>query len=294
MSTFELRNRLAGAGNGKAAPDGAAISVSRGRAAVLQRLSGLKGWLLPLVILALWEAASRLALVSPQLLPSPEAVVGEILDLAHSGDLVDHVAVTGGRVFFGFLWGTLAATILGTLTGSSRHARELLDPTIQALKAVPSLAWVPLFILWFGIFETSKVALIAVGVFFPVYLNLMAGIRQTDHKLVEVARVYGLSRLQIARRVLVPATLPSYFVGLRGGLALGWMFVIAAELMGASEGLGFLMVDGQMTGRPALIVASLILFALVGKASDALLAGLGRNLLTWQDSLENREGAGNA
>ncbi|MEX0759008.1 MAG: ABC transporter permease [Tistlia sp.] len=293
MSTLELRSRLA-AGLGRAAPQGAASAPSRGGARGLRRLSGLSGWLLPLAILALWEAASRLALVSPQLLPTPGAVVAEILALAQSGDLFDHVAVTAGRVFAGFLWGTLAATLLGPLSGASAAARSLLDPTIQALKAVPSLAWVPLFILWFGIFETSKVALIAVGVFFPVYLNLMAGIRQTDRKLVEVARVYGLGRWQIARRVLVPATLPSYFVGLRGGLALGWMFVIAAELMGASEGLGFLMVDGQMTGRPALIVASLILFALVGKASDALLAGLGRHLLTWQDSLENREGAGNA
>jgi sulfonate transport system permease protein len=297
MSTFELRGRLA-AGRGRAAPEGAAPSQSRARPAGafggLRRLSALKGWLLPAAILLLWEAASRLALVSPQLLPTPGAVVGEIVGLAQTGELADHVAVTAGRVFAGFLWGTLAATLLGTLTGASATARGLLDPTIQALKAVPSLAWVPLFILWFGIFETSKVALIAVGVFFPVYLNLMAGIRQTDRKLVEVARVYGLNRWQIARRVLVPATLPSYFVGLRGGLALGWMFVIAAELMGASEGLGFLMVDGQMTGRPALIVASLILFALVGKASDALLAGAGHRLLTWQDSLENREEAGHA
>ncbi len=301
MSTFELRSRLA-AGLGKrgdrdasqAAPQGAAVPASPGRpSGALGRLGAFKGWLLPLAIVLLWQAASRLELVSPQLLPSPEAVIGEILALANSGELVEHVAVTGGRVFFGFLWGTLAATLLGTLTGASTTARELLDPTIQALKAVPSLAWVPLFILWFGIFETSKVALIAVGVFFPVYLNLMAGIRQTDRKLVEVARVYGLGRWQIARRVLVPATLPSYFVGLRGGLALGWMFVIAAELMGASEGLGFLMVDGQMTGRPALIVASLILFALVGKASDALLAGAGSRLLTWQDSVGNREDAGN-
>lgn len=290
MSALELRDRLA-SGLGRAAPRGAALPAARRS----RRLSGLSGWLLPLGLLAAWEAASRLGLFSPQLVPSPGEVLAEITYLAASGDLVDHIAITGGRVLAGFLWGTLAATLLGTLTGASTAARALLDPTLQALKAVPSLAWVPLFILWFGIFETSKVALIAVGVFFPVYLNLMAGIRQTDRKLVEVAYVYGLDRWQIARRVLIPATVPSYFVGLRGGLALGWMFVIAAELMGASEGLGFLMVDGQMTGRPALIVASLILFALAGKASDALLAGLGQRLLGWQDSLANREeGAGHA
>ena len=125
--------------------------------------------------------------------------------------------------------------------------------------------------------------LIAVGVFFPIYLNLVTGILGTDRKLVEVARIYGLSRLDLIRRILVPATLPSYLTGLRAGLALGWMFVIAAELMGASEGLGFLMIDGQMTGRPAIIIGALILFALAGKLSDALIEAVAARLLSWQD-----------
>ena len=178
----------------------------------------------------------------------------------------------------GFLLGTAVATVLGAVVGYSRRAGDYLDPTLQALKAVPSLAWVPLFILWFGIFEVSKVALIAVGVFFPVYLNLVAGIRSTDRKLVEVGRVNALGRFDLVWRILVPAALPSYFTGLRAGLALGWMFVIAAELMGASKGLGFLMLDGQMTGRPATIVAALILFAVAGKISDALLVAVGRRV----------------
>jgi sulfonate transport system permease protein len=144
---------------------------------------------------------------------------------------------------------------------------------------------VPLFILWFGIFEASKITLIAVGVFFPVYLNLMAGIQGVDRKLVEVGRVNNLSTLDLVRRILVPATLPSYFTGLRAGLALGWMFVIAAELMGASRGLGFLMIDGEMTGRPSIIVGSLILFAIAGKITDAMIVALGRHVLSWQDDL---------
>src|SRR3546814_585758 len=204
--------------------------------------------------------------------------------------LWQHVAVTVWRVAVGFAVGAVAATVLGALTGSSRLLRELLDPTLQALKAVPSLAWVPLFILWFGIFETSKVLLIAIGVFFPIYLNLITGILGTDRKLVEVARICGLSRFDLVRRILVPATLPSYLTGLRSGLALGWMFVIAAELMGASQGLGFLMIDGQMTGRPAIIIGALILFALAGKASDALLVAATRRALAWQDGFgENQE-----
>jgi sulfonate transport system permease protein len=163
--------------------------------------------------------------------------------------------------------------VVGAAVGYSRRAGEYLDPTLQALKAVPSLAWVPLFILWFGIFEVSKVVLSAVGVFFPVYLNLLAGIRSTDRKVVEVGRVNALGRFDLVTRVLVPAALPNYITGLRAGLALGWMFVIAAELMGASKGLGFLMLDGKMTGRSATIVAVLILFAIAGKALEH---GVGR------------------
>ena len=240
--------------------------------------------LLPLLIALLWEIAAAEQWLRPNQLPAPSAVIDEMVGLAKTGELWQHLAATGERVLWGFLSGAAAATLLGALTGYSRVARQVLDPTFQALKAVPSLAWVPLFILWFGIFELSKIVLIAVGVFFPIYLNLMTGILATDRKLVEVGQVYGLSRKQLVWRVLLPATLPAYFTGLRGGLALGWMFVIAAELMGASKGLGFLMLDGQMTGRPQVIIGSLVLFAIVGKLTDSLLAWGARRALAWQDS----------
>lgn len=242
------------------------------------------GLLLPLLLLGLWWLAAEEEWMRANQLPSPGAVLTEMLGLAETGELWVHLGATGYRIFWGFFAGAAAATLLGAVTGYNPTARRILDPTLQALKAVPSLAWVPLFILWFGIFETSKIILIAVGVFFPIYLNLMAGILSTDRKLVEVGQVYGLPRRHLVWRVLIPSTLPSYFIGLRGGLALGWMFVIAAELMGASQGLGFLMLDGQMTGRPQVIIGSLILFALVGKATDALLAIGAKRALRWQDS----------
>ena len=223
-------------------------AARRPRAFALPRpdLRGARGLLVPLGLLLAWEATARAGLFQGNLLPSPAAVVEEVAALARSGELWGHIGVTVWRVAVGFLAGAAAATVLGALTGYSRRLRALLDPTLQALKSVPSLSWVPLFILWLGIFETSKIALI--------------------------------------RRVLLPATLPAWFVGLRAGLALGWMFVVAAELMGASEGLGFLMIDGQMTGRPAVIIASLILFAIAGKLSDWLLAALSARALRWQDS----------
>jgi sulfonate transport system permease protein len=144
-------------------------------------------------------------------------------------------------------------------------------------------------VLWLGIFEASKVTLIAVGAFFPVYLSTMAGIQQVDRKLVEVARVHGYQGAMLVRRVLLPATLPAYITGLRGGLGLAWMFVIAAEFMGASEGLGFLLIDGQQSGRPANIIASILLFAVFGKLSDAVLALLSRRFVAWQDSFQSAE-----
>jgi sulfonate transport system permease protein len=248
-----------------------------------------RGLVVPALLLVAWQGLCTSGLFTPDVMPSPVAVLADLSRLWTKGQLLGDIAITTWRVALGFLLGTALATVLGAVVGYSRRAGDYLDPTVQALKAVPSLAWVPLFILWFGIFEVSKVVLIAVGVFFPVYLNLVSGIRSTDRKLVEVGQVNGLGRIDMVRRILVPAALPSYVTGLRAGLALGWMFVIAAELMGASKGLGFLMLDGQMTGRPATIVAALLLFAVAGKISDALLVAIGRRFLVGQDDFASAQ-----
>ena len=247
-----------------------------------------KGLILPTVMVILWELFSRVGFFPANLLPAPSTVIATIGDLALSGELFEHIGITLYRVFLGFLIGSAFATILGSLTGYSRLIHQLLDPLLQALRNIPSLAWVPLFILWMGIYETSKIMLIAVGVFFPVYLNLMSGVQGVDRKLVEVGRIYRLNGFQLIRRVFLPATLPSYIVGLRNGLGLGWMFVVAAEIMGASKGLGFLLVDGEATGRPSVIIASILLFAIFGKLTDTVLAVVGRRLLHWQDGYASR------
>jgi sulfonate transport system permease protein len=247
------------------------------------------GGIVPLLIVAGWEVVARLGLISVQLFPPPTVIAHTIGALAASGELWGHIAITLYRVALGFGFGVASGTILGALTGYSTWARRLLDPTLQALRAIPSIAWVPLFILWLGIFETSKITLIAVGVFFPVYLNLAGAIAGVDRKLVEVARVYRFTGFQMVRKVLLPAALPTYVIGLRSGLGLGWMFVVAAELMGASAGLGFLLVDGQQMGRPATIIAAIVIFAIVGKLSDWLLVSLGARFLRWQDAFKPSE-----
>jgi sulfonate transport system permease protein len=234
------------------------------------------GLVLPAVGLVLWEALARLGVLPPNWLPAPSAIAGTIGGLAASGELAGHLTATLARVAAGFALGAAAATVLGIVAGASAWARALLDPTLQALRNIPSLAWIPLFLLWLGIQETSKVTLIAVGAFFPVYLNLLQGILHLDRKLVEVGQVFGYRGLALVRRVILPATLPAYLVGLRGGLGLAWMFVVAAELMGASRGLGYVMVDGQTSSRADLVLASLLLFAALGKTTDALLVAAGR------------------
>ena len=158
-----------------------------------------------------------------------------------------------------------------------------MDPTLQALRAIPSIAWVPLFILWFGIFEASKIILIAVGVFFPVYLGVMGAVMSVDRKIVEVGRAFRLSGTAMVRRILLPAVMPAYVISLRAGMGLGWMFVVAAEFMGASTGLGFLLIDGQQLGKPAQIVAAIVAFAILGKATDWLIVLLSAPFLRWED-----------
>ena len=242
------------------------------------------GLVLPIGLAALWELAVRAGLSEGRLVPPPSVILETFAELARSGELSRHVAATLARVAAGFGLGIVAGTLLGAVTGYSLLARHMLDPTLQALRAIPSIAWIPLFILWLGIFETSKVALIAVGVFFPVYLGVMGAILGVDRKIVEVGRVFRLSGPAMVRRILLPAVLPAYVTALRSGLGLGWMFVVAAEFMGAAEGLGYLLVDGQQLGKPAQIVAAIIAFAVIGKATDSILALGAVPFLRWQDA----------
>jgi sulfonate transport system permease protein len=239
--------------------------------------------LLPIGLAVLWEVAVRMGWSNGRLVPPPSVIFSTFVDLARTGELQAHALTTLWRVAAGFAFGVAAGTVLGALAGYSGLLHRLVDPTLQALRSIPSIAWVPLFILWFGIFEASKVILIAVGVFFPVYLGVMGAVVSVDRKIVEVGRVFRLSGLAMIRRILLPAVLPAYVISLRAGLGLGWMFVVAAEFLGASQGLGFLLVDGQQLGKPAQIVAAIVAFAILGKATDWLVVVATAPLLRWQD-----------
>src|SRR5712672_1335757 len=262
--------------------DEMATRVSPGRLRRLARPA--LGLLLPIGLALAWEIIVRLGFSTGRLVPPPTKIFATMMELARSGELARHIGATLTRVVAGFGLGVVAGTVLGAVSGYWGLARRLLDPTVQALRAIPSIAWVPLFILWLGIFETSKVALIAVGVFFPVYLGVMGAILSVDRKIVEVGRTFRLSGPAMIRRILLPAVLPAYVVSLRVGLGLGWMFVIAAEFMGASEGLGYLLIDGQQLGKPAEIVAAILSFAVLGKITDAIVVLVSAPFLRWQDT----------
>jgi sulfonate transport system permease protein len=241
---------------------------------------------LPIALLIGWQLVVNAEIYTRGQLPAPIDVYRAAEQLAAFDQLWIHVEVSFERVLRGFALGSAVAIGIGLLVGLSPLIGQLIDPTVQAFRAIPSLAWVPLFVLWMGIGEEPKIMLIAIGVFFPVYANLVSGIRQIDRKMIEAASAYGYRRLSLAWNVTLPASLPYLMTGLRVGLAQGWLFLVAAELIGASQGLGFLLIDGQNSGRADIIVLSIIMLAVIGKLTDMLLERLEKRMLRWSDTVK--------
>ncbi|MEG5262667.1 ABC transporter permease [Pseudomonas sp. JDS28PS106] len=254
-----------------------------------RRINGLslKGLALPVVIVVLLEIVVRIGWLASYQMPAPSEVALTLAELA-DGALWKHIGASLLRVLSGFVVGTGLGLIFAAWVGLSREAEAYLEPTFAGLRSVPSLAWVPLLLLWLGIGETSKVVLIAIGAFFPVYLNGVAAIRGIDRKWVEVGQMYGFGRGRLIRRILLPAALPGLFTGLRSGMSLAWMFLVAAELIAATKGLGYLLSDGRETSRPDIVLAAIIVLALLGKTCDGLLAGLERRFLAWRDTFSGQ------
>ncbi|MEO6879801.1 MAG: ABC transporter permease [Mycobacteriaceae bacterium] len=237
------------------------------------------GLLLPVLILGAWQLLATSGRFSESQLPTPASVGAALGELLRRDELWRNVAISTQRVFLGFLAGAGAGLVLGGLVGLSRPARAVLGPTIGALRAVPSLAWVPLLLLWLGIGETPKITLVAIGVFFPVYTTVSAALGHVDAHLVEVGRANGRHGVGLFLQVQLPAVAPGTLAGLRLGLAQGWLFLVAAELIASSIGLGFLLINSQNTGRTDILFLAIILLALLGKLTDGLLGLLERRVL---------------
>lgn len=229
------------------------------------------GAVVPVVLVGAWWISTAVGAFPPSQLPPPVDVFTAAQQLWATGALQLNIAISVQRVLVGFACGAVAGLVVGGLTGSSATAYRLLSPTLGALRAVPSLAWVPLLGLWIGLGEPPKITLVAIGAFFPVYTTVLSAMTHLDPALVEVGRAYGRRGLGLFTSVLLPATAPTLLSGLRLGLAQSWLFLVAAELISSSIGLGYQMTNGQNTSRTDQVLLAIILLALLGKATDLVL-----------------------
>lgn len=246
--------------------------------------AGGTGWLLPVGLLLLWEAASILELLPATILPAPSAVFAAGWALLLKGELLTHIGVSGARALTGFAVGGLIGFALGLANGLSARSRSLTDTTLQMVRNVPHLALVPLVIIWFGIDEGAKLFLVALGVFFPIYVNTLLGILTVDTQLIEMGRAYGMSRRTLFLRVLLPGALPSIFVGLRYGLGIMWLTLIVAETIAASSGLGYMAMQAREFLLVDVVVLAILIYALLGKLADSIARSLERRTLQWHPS----------
>lgn len=238
-------------------------------------------WLLPLALLALWQGAAHWGWLSSRVLPAPLDVLHAAWTLTISGELWTHVQISAVRALTGLAIGGGLGLALGLLTGSVRPAETLLDTSIQMARNIPALALIPLVILWFGIDEAAKLFLIAVSVFFPIYLNTFHGIRGVDPGLIEMGRAYGLSRWQLYRQIVLPGALSSILVGLRFSLGLMWVILIVAETISAQAGIGYLTMNAREFLQTDIVLVGILLYALLGKLADGFARALERWWLRW-------------
>lgn len=234
------------------------------------------------ILLAVWQILSGMGYIKQLILPPPSQVAAAFWALLKSGAMARHVGISVLRVLEGFAIASLLGLALGVAIGLSRTLDHLTDLLIQVIKPIPPIAWIPLAILWFGIGEQSKVYIIFLGAFFPIIINTIDGIRQTDHKFVEVARILAVPRIRFVRQVVLPGALPAIMTGLRVGLMVAWMCVVAAELIAASSGIGYLIMDARQLSQSDVVLVGMITIGVIGKLMDSLIKRLERRLIGWK------------
>ncbi|MEX3963705.1 aliphatic sulfonate ABC transporter permease SsuC [Paraburkholderia sp. EG286B] len=251
----------------------------------------LAPWLVPLAVLAIWEIAARSGALSTRVLPEPLAVVRAAWSLIESGEMWADVRVSTWRALSGFAIGGGIGLVLGLATGLFKPAETALDSTVQMVRNIPALAMIPLVILWFGIGEEAKVFLVALGVFFPVYVNTFHGIRSVDANLVEMARSYGLKGFALYHEVILPGALPSILVGVRFALGLMWVTLIVAETISAQSGIGYMTMNAREFLQTDVVVVGILLYAALGKLADWLAKSLERLALRWHPAYQQENEA---
>src|ERR1700712_1647665 len=238
-------------------------------------------WLVPLTILFAWQAASQFGLLAEQIMPAPTAVGMAAWRVTSSGELLRDIAVSTWRAFAGFAIGGSPGFSLGLLNGPFGLSEKLTDSTLQMVRNIPHLALIPLVILWFGIEEEAKLFLVALGVFFPIYVNTFHGIRSVDANLTEMARSYGVKGFALYRHVILPGALPSILVGVRFALGLMWVTLIVAETISAQSGIGYMTMNAREFLQTDVVLVGVLLYALLGKLADLVARGLEKRFLRW-------------
>ncbi|HUD89081.1 MAG TPA: aliphatic sulfonate ABC transporter permease SsuC [Xanthobacteraceae bacterium] len=251
-----------------------------------QRFGGITQWLLPIAIIAVWQAAVSSGLLSTHILPAPTDVVEAGWRLLRSGDLLRNMWVSFWRAIVGFAIGGGIGFAFGLANGLSRRSEAIFDSTLQMVRNIPHLALIPLVILWFGIDETAKIFLVALGVFFPIYINTQHGIRSVDPQLVEMGRIYGMTPWELFWRVILQGALPSIFVGVRFGLGIMWLTLIVAETIAASSGIGYMAMQAREFLLLDVVVLSILIYALLGKAADSAARVLEHVCLAWHPAFQ--------
>ena len=244
------------------------------------------GWILPVAIIIIWELLSRVGFIAANVLPAPSAVFDAFWRLLLSGELIQNVGVSTARALAGLAVGGSIGFVLGLANGVSALSRGLTDTTLQMIRNIPHLALIPLVILWFGIDEEAKLFLVALGVFFPMYVNTLLGIQSVDPQLVEMGRIYGMNRWQLFVRVILPGALPAIFVGLRYALGIMWLTLIVAETISASSGLGYMAMQAREFLLIDVVVLSILIYALLGKLADSFARLLERFSLQWHPAFQ--------
>ncbi|MUL47252.1 ABC transporter permease [Mycobacterium sp. CBMA293] len=265
-----------------ASTEPAAIQAPAWRRRVYARRWEIVRWLSPLVVLIAWQAGSAWGLIDPEILPAPQTIAQAGIELVGNGQLAEALRVSGIRAAAGLLLGGVIGAALGALVGFSKWADATVDPTMQMIRALPHLGLIPLFIVWFGIGELPKVLMVALGAAFPLYLNTSSAIRQVDPKLFETAAVLGFSPWQRLRTVVIPSAAPQVLVGLRQSLAIAWLTLIVAEQINADSGVGYLINNARDFLRIDVIIFGLVVYALLGIVTDALVRILERRALRYR------------
>ncbi|MBG0809956.1 ABC transporter permease subunit [Methylosinus sp. H3A] len=247
-------------------------------------------WIVPLSIVAIWQAVCALELTPSTLLPSPFAVVDAAWRLTLTGELPRNLGVSFLRAIGGLAIGGAIGFIFGLANGVSKISEVLADSTLQMARNIPHLALIPLVILWLGIDEEAKLFLVSIGVFFPIYVNTLHGVRSVDPQLVEMARSYGMPSRELFRQVVLPGALPSIFVGLRYALGVMWLTLIVAETIAAQSGLGYMAMQAREFMQVDVVVLSILIYALLGKLADSVARVLERVCLSWHPAFQRERG----